>query len=439
MAIFDGWQGTIKCRYSVDYYLGSSASSTSNLYIITVLLMHSEINPSLLLTQLSSDQTTGCLEVVYRSTTWNIFIRFGQLLSADCSVLSLNQLLQRLRQMGCEEAAQSVTIDIHNNATLSTGLLVNQEISSLVERGLLDQTQLRHLSLELTKESLESLLWLTNGTSTWHPNRLMPATEISNSHNSLKISSLLEYYQQRLTIWQKFNTIIQSPHQRPYLTTENLADNIVPRGTLSPTGLHQISQFMRGVSLRELAMLLKQDELKLVQLLSPYIQHNVILFRKPSVPFDALPNIPKPVLLPTNIPGGITSSNSQNLTKKSKVYQIACIDDSPMILDEIERFLGDSGKYQLTKLDEPVKASAAILRLKPDLILMDITMPNINGYKLCSLFRSSEALADTPIIMVTGNKGLVDQVRAKLVGATDYLTKPFTKEKLLAIVEKYLT
>jgi two-component system, chemotaxis family, response regulator PixG len=401
--------------------------------------MLSEINPSLLLTQLSGDQTTGCLEIVYESTTWNIFIRFGQLLSADCSVLSLNQLLQRLRQMGCEAAAQAVAIHIHNNATLSTGLLVGQEISSLVERGLLDRTQLRHLSLEMTKESLESLLWLAQGTSTWYPNRLMPVTEMANSHNSLKISSLLEYYQQRLTIWQKFTTIIQSPHQRPYLTNENFADNIVPRGTLSSASLHQISQLMRGVSLRELAMLLKQDELKLLQLLSPYIQHNVIFLRKPSVPFDTLPNIPNIASLPPSIPGKIMSSNLQYSSKRSKIYQIACIDDSPIILDEIERFLGDSEKYQLTKLEEPVKASAAILRLKPDLILMDITMPNINGYKLCSLFRSSEALANTPIIMVTGNKGLVDQVRAKLVGATDYLTKPFTKEKLLTIVEKYLT
>jgi two-component system, chemotaxis family, response regulator PixG len=396
--------------------------------------MHPEINPSLLIRQLSSDQTTGCLEIVYKSTTWNVCIRFGQLLSVDCSTLSLNHLLQRLRQMGCETAAQSAASNFHNNAQSPTGLLVYQAVNLLAEQGLIDRTQLQHLALELTKENLESLLWLTKGTSQWHLDRLKPA--INNSHNNLKISSLLDYYQQRLTIWQKFSTIIQSPHQRPYLTNENLADNVVPRGTLSATGLHQISQLMRGVSLRELAILLKQDELKLVQMLTPYIQHNVIFLRQPSELFDALPTIPKPDLPPTNLSQQTTTSINQK--SNQKIYQIACIDDSPLILDEIERFLGETGKYQLTKLDEPVKASATILRLKPDLILMDITMPNINGYKLCSLFRSSEALAETPIIMVTGNKGLVDQVRAKLVGATDYLTKPFTKEKLLAIIEKYL-
>jgi two-component system, chemotaxis family, response regulator PixG len=217
-----------------------------------------------------------------------------------------------------------------------------------------------------------------------------------------------------------------------------MLEGAVAKGTLSSTALQQISQLMRGASLREVAALLKQDELKLVQLLTPYLRHNIFFLRSPAVPLNELPTIPEPALNSPSLNGQFTSGDRQS-NHQSKTYQIACIDDSPLILDEIERFLGSSGKYQLTKLNEPVKASAAILRLKPDLILMDITMPNINGYKLCSLFRSSEALANTPIIMVTGNKGLVDQVRAKMVGATDYLTKPFTKEKLLEIVGKYLT
>jgi two-component system, chemotaxis family, response regulator PixG len=403
--------------------------------------MHPEINIPLLLKQLSGDQITGCLEIVYNSTTWNIFIRFGQVLSIDCSIVSLTQFLQRLRHMGYDAALQAIESDIRNKIQLSTSLLLRQKIDNLTVQRLLDRPQLRYLSLELTKESLESLSWLTHGTSTWQANQLMQTTSTTYSQNSFDVLSLLDYYQQRLAIWQKFSSIVQSPHQRPYLTNENLADNIVSRGTLSPSSLHQISQLMRGVSLRELAILLKQDELKLVQLLSPYIQHNVIFLRQPSAPFNTLPTIPQLTSLPDNLDNlneqaAILSSG--NLASKSKIYQIACIDDSPLILDEIERFLGKSGKYQLTKLEEPVKAAAAIMRLKPDLILMDITMPNINGYKLCSLFRSSEALVNTPIVMVTGNKGLVDKVRAKIVGATDYLTKPFSKEELLAIVEKYL-
>ena len=122
----------------------------------------------------------------------------------------------------------------------------------------------------------------------------------------------------------------------------------------------------------------------------------------------------------------------------SKTYKIACIDDSPIVLDELERFLQKDGRYSLIKIQDPIEASSLIFRVKPDLILMDVTMPNINGYQLCYLFRDSTTFKHTPIIMVTGNKGSIDKARAKIVGATDYLAKPFTEAVLLELVKKYL-
>ena len=64
-------------------------------------------------------------------------------------------------------------------------------------------------------------------------------------------------------------------------------------------------------------------------------------------------------------------------------------------------------------------------------------MPKINGYKLCKLLRGSDNCNHTPIVMVTGNTGLIDKARAKIAGATDYFTKPFTQQELIEIVEKY--
>ena len=66
-------------------------------------------------------------------------------------------------------------------------------------------------------------------------------------------------------------------------------------------------------------------------------------------------------------------------------------------------------------------------------------MPNINGYKLCSFFRGSASLKKVPIIMVSGRTGFIDKTRAKMVGATDYLTKPFSQSELLSVVNKYLS
>jgi two-component system, chemotaxis family, response regulator PixG len=394
--------------------------------------MNNEIDPTQLLTRLANEESTGCLEIVYGSIVWNIYLGFGKLLVVDCSIQSLPQLVDRLRSLRYEQAAQSVKVDSDNS--------VRQELDRLALQGLLDRVQLEQISSDLTKKAFESLLWLRNEQMTWHPDRVIPATEL-NPALGLNLATTIDYYQRRLKIWQKFTTIIRSPHQRPYLTNAKFLEIPVPGGTLSSKALSQIAQLMKGRSLRELALFLKQDELKLVQLLTPYLRHDAICLRNPAAPFDQLPLIPEPDLPSVESVEQLPAID-QKLTiapVNRDLYQIACIDDSPLILDEMERFLGTKGKYQLTKLEDPLKAAGLIFRLKPDLILMDITMPGINGYKLCSLFRSSTALAQTPIIMVTGNKGLVDRVRANIVGATDYLTKPFTEQDLLALVEKYLT
>ncbi|WP_226589873.1 response regulator [Microseira wollei] len=131
------------------------------------------------------------------------------------------------------------------------------------------------------------------------------------------------------------------------------------------------------------------------------------------------------------------SINSHHESPVKNNYTIACIDDNPSVLKTINLFL-DAENYSVVMIDNPLKALMQIIRYKPDLILLDITMPNIDGYELCSLLRRHSLFKKTPIIMVTGNSGLLDRARAKLVRATDYLTKPFTKSDLLKIVQKYL-
>jgi twitching motility two-component system response regulator PilG len=78
-------------------------------------------------------------------------------------------------------------------------------------------------------------------------------------------------------------------------------------------------------------------------------------------------------------------------------------------------------------INAPVKALMQIIRLKPDLILLDVNIAAIDGYELCRLLRNNSLFQTKPIIRVTGNTGIIDRVKARLVGASGYLTKPFTK------------
>jgi two-component system, chemotaxis family, response regulator PixG len=140
---------------------------------------------------------------------------------------------------------------------------------------------------------------------------------------------------------------------------------------------------------------------------------------------------------PTAIPFAIPRTSAPTATEKTS-HTIACIDDSPTVLNAINSFLNDKG-IGVIMINDPVKALMQIIRSKPDLILLDVTMPNLDGYELCSLLRKHPAFKHTPVVMVTSNTGFIDRAKAKLVGASGYLTKPFTQPDLVKMVFKHLS
>lgn len=123
--------------------------------------------------------------------------------------------------------------------------------------------------------------------------------------------------------------------------------------------------------------------------------------------------------------------------ENTKTYTIVCIDDSRAVVNAIKMYLDDN-IFSVVGINDPLKALMQVLRLKPDMILLDITMPTLDGYELCSLLRKHSSLKETPIIMVTGKKGIINRVKAKMVKASDYITKPFQKKDLLKVMFKYI-
>lgn len=135
----------------------------------------------------------------------------------------------------------------------------------------------------------------------------------------------------------------------------------------------------------------------------------------------------------------ITYDYSDNDSGKENIetYKIVCIDDSRAVVNAIKMYLDDN-LFSVIGINDPLKALMQIVRIKPDLILLDISMPTLDGYELCSLLRKHSSLKETPVIMVTGKKGILNRVKAKMVKASDYLTKPFQKKDLLKVIFKYI-
>jgi chemotaxis family two-component system response regulator PixG len=394
--------------------------------------MIKSFSPVQLLAQISSSHGSGRLDVASGSASWRIYIQDGELKYVECSVQSRSQLGYHLCREGWNDAYELLK-RIQAPESSSTDLypqVIEEGLSWLLENQHLDATQAVQILKSLTQDSLESFLWLTEGSSSFLlEQQELPEWIIAIAGNTMTfdLAEMVKLLQQRMRGWQGCLTEINSPYHRPYLLDYRNIAKTVPTGTLSDTTLKKLAKLMRGFSIRQLSLLLQHDELHIAKMLSPYVKQKVIYLRDPKPPFDRLPKIPRLSI----------SRQKPPQPKITKTYKIVCIDDSPTILSEIQRFLEDE-RFQVTTVDDPIEASAIIFRLKPDLILLDISMPKINGYRLCGLLRSSSMFDSTPIIMVTGNTGFLDKARAKLAGATDYLTKPFTRSGLNSVVHKYL-
>ncbi|OKH19214.1 response regulator [[Limnothrix rosea] IAM M-220] len=117
---------------------------------------------------------------------------------------------------------------------------------------------------------------------------------------------------------------------------------------------------------------------------------------------------------------------------------VACIDDSKATQRIVKLTLEASG-LKVVGVMEPAQALSLFARQRPEVILMDINMPEIDGYELCRMFNQSSVLKGIPVIMLTGRDGLLDRIRARMVGASDYIAKPFDPEELIRLVHSYLS
>lgn len=117
--------------------------------------------------------------------------------------------------------------------------------------------------------------------------------------------------------------------------------------------------------------------------------------------------------------------------------RILIVDDSATVRKLISSKLEKIGHEVLCAVDG-VDAMEKIKEFIPDLILLDIMMPQLDGYQVCKLIRTNDATKDVPIVMISGKDGFFDKVRGRMAGTTGYITKPFGPETLMKTVETYI-
>lgn len=351
-----------------------------------------KLHPLSLLAQLTSRRATGCLKVLTGAISWSLYLEEGKLTYASYS----NQLFDWL-DGHLERLARQIPT-LNRSTRMQMRLLfepkhINQSIAQadyqaicwLVNRNYMTKEQASVLIEELALEVLESFLTLKEGSYEFSRET---ALDDLPKFCHLDLRTLVEQCQRQLRSRYTYSapdviTHIEEHSQAPQYESSTINENE-----------QQVSSSVNNIST-----------------------------------YDS--NID----VETNTIGGNSKFSPKQLRKK--VYTVACIDDSLTVLSSIKRFL-DESTFAVVMINDPVKALMQILRSKPDLILLDVEMPNLDGYELCSLLRRHSSFKDIPIVMVTGRTGFIDRAKAKMVRSSGYLTKPFTQSELLKMVFKHI-
>ncbi len=118
--------------------------------------------------------------------------------------------------------------------------------------------------------------------------------------------------------------------------------------------------------------------------------------------------------------------------------KVVCVEDEPEMIDLVKLILGRKG-FELTGAMGGREGLEAIRRIKPDLVLLDLMMPDMDGWEVYQQMKADDELKNIPVIVVTAKAQSIDKVLGlHIAKVEDYVTKPFGPQELLQSVEKVL-
>lgn len=248
--------------------------------------------------------------------------------------------------------------------------------------------------------------------------QIKPDNSLSTPLPVVDIPQAIAEVEQLWQVWHSDPVANYSPNNAPIIKQPGLL-----KERTSAQAYQTLSFLLNGKrTLRDVALLMKRDVLQVTRSLLPFVQSGL-------VELTNICDLPPPVSPP--------SSETQVPVTAPSSPLVACVDDSPAVCQTMESLLTAAG-YQFVGVQDGLRAIATILVRKPDAIFLDLVMPNTNGYEICAQLRKLPSFKNTPILILTGNDGIVDRVRAKLVGASDFLNKPVDAGVVLSVLRKHL-
>ncbi|MEB3357055.1 MAG: response regulator [Synechococcales bacterium] len=366
-------------------------------------------------------QFSGALRTLSPSgETWELYYLMGRLIWASGGRHRLRRWQRLLAPLVKDFNPDWVTIRQHHLSQVWE----YRVLLALMKRRTIQQEQ----AIQVIQQAISEVLFdiLQNATQVEMDNSVADLIKgLGKVMVVLNAEEQLEDVRRDWETWVRLGLDPYSPNQEPIF-----ADLKAFEAQVSPETYTKLVKIVhKDLSLREMASRLGVPLPTLTRSLAPFLRRGLILLKD-------LPDLGvEPV-----------ASVEHHLPDQSPVLAgdrpldpvIVCIDDSPSICQNMHRILTQA-KYRCICIQDPLESILTLMDIKPHLIFLDLVMPVANGYEICAQIRRISALKSIPVVILTGNDGIVDRVRAKLVGASDFMAKPIQPTKVLTVVQRYLS
>jgi chemotaxis family two-component system response regulator PixG len=346
---------------------------------------------------------------------------------------------QRWRRMLSQYCLSVDAIELESIAPKGSRIREYSLLSGLLQRQQINRTQM----ISLIEECLGEVLFdIIQDVESRHLPGLAaePLTYTLNQQEAveapltlIRADQALEKAKANWEVWQKAGLTAISPNLVPVIRRPEL----LQQQTL-PKNYELLIALVNGQrSLRSLAVKMQQDLLTLAHSLHNHMATGIIALVDPQDVVAMPPEEPtteislQPIALPLP-PVPVPAARKT----KGVAPLVVCIDDSPSVCKSLEKLLTQAG-YRFLGIQDSLQAIPTLLKNKPALVFLDLIMPVANGYEICSQIRRISSLKDVPVVILTGNDGIVDRVRAKVVGSSDFLAKPVEQDKVMAVLQRY--
>lgn len=365
----------------------------------------------------------GELIFYLHNTTWILYILGGQPIYATDRNYPVRRWDRALKQHGSawNWATEATTL-------LSDPLWECQLINRGISEGKLSLIRVKLMLRSIIQECIFELSSSSSSKGEWRPglDAEMDACKLIGL-SVWELQTVSNRVERLVQQWQASGLGDLNPNFAPLLVRE------------VETALPIPSQYLNGrFTLWDIAWQVGKTIVEVGNDLRPWVEKNILQFQ--SVSDLSLPSMKQVPRLKLGAPSReltspVIHSNATPLPATQGL--IACIDDSPVLAYHLNKILVGAG-YKTLNIQEPMRGFTQLIEHKPDLILLDLQLPNADGYSICKFLRDTPVFEKIPIIILTAHNTVVDRVRAKQAGATEFLGKPPQPEELLHLIHKYL-